>query len=60
MVRIIFKNGEIMDCENVEKIYIENENIQLETRQIRDIIADLKEAVGRELGIIKDDVEEKG
>ena len=45
MVRIIFENGEIMECNNVNKIYIENDEVSIETKQFRDIITDLKESV---------------
>ena len=56
MVRIIFENGEIMECNNVNKIYIENDEVSIETKQFRDIITDLKESVAEKLGV-KDYVE---
>lgn len=31
MVKIIFNSGEILECDNVNKIYIENDEIPIET-----------------------------
>lgn len=31
MVRIVFGNGDIIDCENISKIYIEGSNMDIVT-----------------------------
>lgn len=50
-MRIVFKDGNVAFLKNVEKVYIENEDVTIETKRFRDIITDIKEDVGERLGV---------
>lgn len=42
MVKIIFNTGEILECDNVNKIYIENDEIPIETDNIKSLMPEDK------------------